>query len=271
MPELPEVETTRLGIEPLVQHQTISSVVVRQARLRQTVPVSLQTELPGQSIISTTRRGKYLLLNVDSGCIIIHLGMSGSLRYLPSEVPPAKHDHVDIVFTTGCCIRFNDPRRFGLILWTQDQPLSHPLLRSLGPEPLLDDFNADYLYGQARGRKVAVKTFLMNSRIVVGVGNIYANEALFMAGIRPTIAAGRISKPRYALLVATVKQVLSAAIKVGGTTLRDFTASDGQPGYFAQQLKVYGKKKGLCPRCGHTIRLVILGQRATYYCAKCQH
>jgi len=270
MPELPEVETTRLGVAPLVNSQQIKKIVIREDRLRWKVPSVLITQLPQQRIVDVKRRGKYLLFYTNTGCAILHLGMSGSLRYLPVDTPVKKHDHVDIIFTNGYCMRFNDPRRFGALLWTTEDPLKHPLLAKLGPEPFSDEFNADYLYKRSRKRSVAIKNFIMNSQIVVGVGNIYANEALFDAGIRPNVAAGRISKQRYKVLVGAIQGILKKAIKSGGTTLRDFTASDGKPGYFSQHLNVYGKNHSACANCGHEIRQMTIGQRASYYCPHCQ-
>jgi formamidopyrimidine-DNA glycosylase len=270
MPELPEVETTRRGIKPYVSGQRIVKVIVRERRLRWPVQKGLEHQLCGQQIDKVSRRGKYLLLHTGAGTLIIHLGMSGSLRILPSDTAPQKHDHVDIVLSNQQCLRLRDPRRFGCIFWTTTDPLQHELLKHLGPEPLSEAFDADYLYTSSRKRKVAVKQLIMNSHIVVGVGNIYANEALFLAGIRPGLAAGRISKPRYQQLVNAIKTVLSNAIQQGGTTLRDFIASDGNPGYFQLQLNVYGRSGEPCPRCGAAIKSVHQGQRATYYCPKCQ-
>ncbi len=270
MPELPEVETTRLGIEPHVSGHTIKKLIVRERRLRWPVEDGLEKHLSGRRVSHVTRRGKYLLIHTDKGVLILHLGMSGSLRILPSTTPPLKHDHLDIVLDNQECLRLRDPRRFGSIFWTTDDPGQHALLKNLGPEPLSDAFDAEYLFRLSRKRKVAVKQFIMNSHIVVGVGNIYANEALFLAGIRPGSAAGRLSKPRCQQLVEAIKTVLAKAIKQGGTTLRDFTAADGNPGYFRLQLNVYGRGGEPCPRCGTTIKSLHQGQRATYYCPKCQ-
>jgi len=270
MPELPEVEITRLGISPRVKSQQVVDVIVRNANLRWKIPSTLKAQLTLQQISQVKRRGKYLLFYTSAGCVILHLGMSGTLRYLPADTPIKKHDHVDIVFANDHCIRFNDPRRFGAILWTTEDPLLHPLLANLGPEPFSHEFNADYLHSRSRKRRLAIKNFIMNSQIVVGVGNIYANEALFYAGIKPTIAAGRISKHRYKALVDAIQTILEKAIKFGGTTLRDFIASDGKPGYFAQHLNVYGKKGTACTSCSHKIRLITIGQRASYYCPHCQ-
>ncbi|NOZ53950.1 MAG: bifunctional DNA-formamidopyrimidine glycosylase/DNA-(apurinic or apyrimidinic site) lyase [Gammaproteobacteria bacterium] len=270
MPELPEVETTRLGITPHLLNQPIAKVIVRQAKLRWPIPVSLAAHLVKQTIISIDRRGKYLLIGTTNGTLIIHLGMSGSLRIVPSATEPGKHDHLDISLTNGKCLRLRDPRRFGAILWKKSDPLQHKLLIKLGVEPLSAQFTTEYLYKVARHRKIAIKQFVMNSHIVVGVGNIYANEALFLAGIRPTIAAGRINRQRTGLLVVAIKEVLSKAIKAGGTTLKDFAASDGQPGYFQQQLNVYNRSNEPCHQCGAAIIMRQQNQRASYYCRCCQ-
>lgn len=270
MPELPEVETTRRGIAPHISEQRIRQVIVRDARLRWPVPRNLNKLLQGQPILAVERRAKYLLLKTPPGTLIIHLGMSGSLRILPCDTPHDKHDHVDIVLDNELCVRLRDPRRFGAVLFTKKDTTEHALLRSLGPEPLSDDFNADYLFAQSRKRKITIKPFIMDSHIVVGVGNIYASEALFEAGIHPRRAAGKVSKEKYILLVKAIKKVLTAAIKAGGTTLRDFTRSDGKPGYFRLSLKVYGHGGEPCPRCGKPITKAVIAQRMTYYCTQCQ-
>ena len=270
MPELPEVETTRCGIAPHITGQTVHSVVLRQTRLRWPIPATLKTILPGQCIDQVSRRGKYLLLHTAVGTVIIHLGMSGSLRIANQHDTVEKHDHVDIVFAKDCILRLRDPRRFGAVLWTKTSPLSHKLLRALGPEPLSDEFNAEALFQRSRKRQLAIKPFIMDSKIVVGVGNIYANEALFQAGIRPSIPAGRISQIRYQALVLAIKAVLTEAIKAGGTTLRDFTNSEGKPGYFQQKLRVYARAGEACTSCGADIKLIHQNQRATYYCTHCQ-
>jgi formamidopyrimidine-DNA glycosylase len=270
MPELPEVETTRLGIEPHLVGRTIVQLVVREPRLRWPVDPLLQNELTGKTIHAVGRRGKYLLLETGEGCIILHLGMSGSLRILPGNTPPQRHDHLDLVFSHGYCLRLRDPRRFGAFLWTQASPFQHPLLRELGPEPWDAGFHGEYLCQRARGRSQCVKSFLMDSRTVVGVGNIYASEALFEAGIHPSRAAGRVSVKRYEQLAGTVREVLDQAIQAGGTTLRDFVDSSGRPGYFAQSLKVYQRAGAPCVRCGAPIEQRRLGQRASYFCPRCQ-
>ena len=270
MPELPEVETTRRGLAPHACGETVRELTVRDRRLRWPIPDELENILPGARIEDIQRRGKYLLFRTDAGTLIAHLGMSGSLRVVTADEAPAAHDHVDIVLGSGKVLRYNDPRRFGCMLWTMADPTEHVLLRHLGPEPLDDTFDADFLYARSRGRKAAVKTFIMDSRVVVGVGNIYANESLFLAGIRPGRAAGRVSKPRYEVLVASIKQVLSAAVAQGGTTLRDFVGGDGKPGYFRQQLNVYDHGGEPCPACGELLLETRLGQRSTVYCRRCQ-
>lgn len=270
MPELPEVETARRGIEPHLKGRRVAAVTVRDKRLRWPVPPALARELTGQRIEEVSRRGKYLLLKSKTGTAILHLGMSGSLRVLPKDTPPQKHDHVDLVMDSGQALRLRDPRRFGTLLWTRGDPAEHPLLRALGPEPLGADFDGDYLFERSRGRKLAVKLFIMNSRIVVGVGNIYASESLYLARLRPGRAAGRVSREEYAALAKGIKKVLTASIKAGGTTLRDFTREDGEPGYFLQRLRVYGRDGQACYRCGGTVVAKVTGQRSTYYCPDCQ-
>lgn len=270
MPELPEVETTRRGIERHISGKSIIRVVVRNASLRQRVPLRLARELPGHVFRGADRRGKYLLLRTDCGTVIVHLGMSGSLCVVGKETPPGKHDHVDIELERGRCLRFTDPRRFGLVLWTRSDPLKHPLLKHLGPEPLGSEINGAILYAQSRGRRVAIKQWIMDARIIVGVGNIYANEALYAAEINPLRAAGRISLQRYCRLLECIKEILQQAINLGGTTLRDFTNSEGQPGYFRQKLSVYGHEGESCSKCGAAIRRVSQGQRSTWYCVRCQ-
>lgn len=270
MPELPEVETTRRGIEPHMLKQTITKMIIRDRRLRWPISKQLDVDAPGSQVISIQRRSKYLLINTDKGCIILHLGMSGSLRVLPENTPVEKHDHVDIVLSNNLAIRFRDPRRFGSIFWTQADPLQHKRLVNLGPEPLDDEFSTDYLQQQTKGRKQNIKTLIMNSKIVVGVGNIYACESLFLAGIHPATIAGKISKIRLNRLVENIKQVLTKAISQGGTTLKDFTQSDGKPGYFAQSLNVYGRADEPCLKCKRPVKKMTQGQRSTFYCPKCQ-
>lgn len=253
-----------------MQNQRISRVIVRDSRLRWPVPADVQ-KADGQKVVNLRRRGKYLLIELEHGGLIIHLGMSGSLRVLSEPGPPEKHDHFDIELDNGICVRFNDPRRFGAFLWVDGNIDSHELLSKLGPEPLSDGFTADYLYRRSRERRVAIKNFIMNGHVVVGVGNIYASEALFMAGIHPQRAAGRVSAQRYEGLTEAIRDVLSRAIKQGGTTLRDFVNSDGAPGYFAQELLVYDRAGSECFQCGAAIRQKVIGQRSSYYCPDCQH
>ena len=269
MPELPEVETTRRGIKPYIDQQIVREVIVRQPKLRWPVPPEIE-QMEGQLVESVKRRGKYILLETKTGTALIHLGMSGSLRVVESGEKAEKHDHIDIVLESGKAVRLRDPRRFGAFLWTVQNPLKHKLIRSLGPEPLSDDFNADYLYAASRGRNMSIKQFIMNGHIVVGVGNIYACESLFKAGISPKWAAGKVSKARYQKFVAEIKIVLANAIKQGGTTLKDFVQVEGSPGYFAQELNVYGRKGQECLVCGSNIKQITQGQRSTFYCAKCQ-
>ncbi len=270
MPELPEVETTRSGIAPHLQGQRVDNVIIRQRQLRCPIPASLKRHLVGQSIVSVGRRGKYILLETLAGWGILHLGMSGILRVVDASLPPAKHDHVDIVLCNDQCLRLTDPRRFGALLWTKTDPLEHKLLANLGPEPLTAAFSTDYLYQRAQGRKQAIKAFIMDSHVVVGVGNIYANEALFKSGIHPHRAAGKVSKARFESLVQNIKAILAAAIKQGGTTLKDFRKADGKPGYFKQQLQVYGRGGEPCVTCGNPLKESRLGQRSTVYCGACQ-
>ncbi|MDZ7751621.1 MAG: bifunctional DNA-formamidopyrimidine glycosylase/DNA-(apurinic or apyrimidinic site) lyase [Gammaproteobacteria bacterium] len=271
MPELPEVETTRRGIAPHITGRHVSAVTVRQPRLREAVPPELARDAVGQPVAGVERRGKYLLLRMPLGTIIIHLGMSGSLRVLGGAVPlPERHDHVDIVFGGGPLLRLHDPRRFGIVTWTSGDPLTHRLLARLGPEPLAAGFDGHHLYLAARGRGVAVKSLLLDGTVVAGVGNIYASEALFRAGIHPGRAAARISLVRYQGLARALREVLTDAIAAGGTTLRDFVDGSGRPGYFRQRLLVYGREGEPCPGCDGPIRRVILGQRSSYYCPRCQ-
>lgn len=269
MPELPEVETSRRGISPWVLNQQVSEVVVRDGRLRWPVPVDIERNLSGQTIDSLERRAKYLLFGTSAGTALLHLGMSGSLRIIEADEPAGKHDHVDIRFASGKALRFRDPRRFGSLLWSRD-PLRHALLRSLGPEPLSDDFDGKYLRDKAHGRRLSIKQFIMTGSVVVGVGNIYASEALFGAGIHPRRRADRVSAARMALLATSIKSVLQNAIDAGGTTLRDFHGGDGEPGYFRQELKVYGRDGKPCRRCKQPVSVVVLGQRSTFYCKTCQ-
>lgn len=270
MPELPEVETTRRGIENHLVGQTLSAAVIRNPRLRQIVPSDLDEQCRGQVIRKVSRRAKYLFIHTDRGQVLIHLGMSGTLRVLERSAEVEKHDHVDFELENGQCLRFNDPRRFGLVLWQMgDSP--HPLLSKLGPEPLTDEFDGKRLHLLSNARKVSVKQFIMDNKTVVGVGNIYASESLFRAGIDPRRAAGKVSLARYKKLADDIKSVLADAIEAGGTTLKDFSNADGKPGYFAQELNVYGRKDQPCTVCSTPIKQQVLGQRASFYCPHCQH
>lgn len=270
MPELPEVETTCRGIAPHIEGKIIRHVIVRQPKLRWPVPESLAQALTGQCIQSVSRRAKYLLLAAHSGTVLLHLGMSGSLRIQSADQAVGKHDHVDFVFDDGTVLRFNDPRRFGAVLWTTQPVAEHPLIKDLGPEPLLADFNGELLYALSRNRKVAVKSFIMDSHIVVGVGNIYANEALFMSGILPTRHAGKVSLARYQKLAECIAVVLRQAIEQGGTTLRDFVNEAGKPGYFQQQLRVYGRAGLPCISCKQPLTEIRIANRSTVFCSACQ-
>ncbi|HJS35655.1 MAG TPA: bifunctional DNA-formamidopyrimidine glycosylase/DNA-(apurinic or apyrimidinic site) lyase [Pseudoxanthomonas sp.] len=274
MPELPEVETTRRGLAPHVEGRRIQAVTLRRPDLRWPIPPEVAHELPGQRIDAVRRRAKYLLMDTAAGSAVLHLGMSGSLRVLPATTPVGAHDHVDIALDgergrSGRVLRFTDPRRFGCLLW---QPVGqvHPLLQGLGPEPLSDAFDGDYLFALSRGRRAPVKTFLMDQAVVVGVGNIYAAESLFRAGISPLRAAGKVSRERYAALADAVKDILAYAITRGGTTLRDFLSPDGAPGYFEQELSAYGRGGEACPRCGRAMKQATIGQRTTVWCGHCQ-
>ncbi|MCS3415043.1 formamidopyrimidine-DNA glycosylase [Pseudomonas sp. BIGb0450] len=269
MPELPEVETTRRGIAPHLEGQRVSRVVVRERRLRWPIPEDLDVRLSGQRIVLVERRAKYLLINAEVGTLISHLGMSGNLRLVDAGSPAAKHEHVDIELESGLALRYTDPRRFGAMLWSLD-PLNHELLIRLGPEPLTDLFDGERLFQLSRGRSMAVKPFIMDNAVVVGVGNIYATEALFAAGIDPRREAKGISRGRYLKLAIEIKRILAAAIERGGTTLRDFIGGDGQPGYFQQELFVYGRGGEACKVCGTELRSVTLGQRASVFCPRCQ-
>lgn len=270
MPELPEVETARRGIAPHLTGRRVTQVVVRQRQLRWPVPAELEATLPGQIIQRVDRRAKYLLLRTEAGTAILHLGMSGWLRILSATTPLQKHDHVDLVLNSGQCLRFNDARRFGALLWTTEPPEQHPLLRALGLEPLGSAFSGACLYQQAQGRVQAIKTFIMDQHVVVGVGNIYANESLFAAGVSPLQPAGQIALTEYERLAVAIRDILDEAIRQGGTTLRDFVGSEGEPGYFQQYLRVYDRYRLPCTVCGEPIQRIRLGQRATYYCPHCQ-
>jgi formamidopyrimidine-DNA glycosylase len=271
MPELPEVETVRCGIAPHLIGQTVVRVVIRQPRLRWPVPEDLAVQLPGQTFQRVERRAKYLLLRADAGTVILHLGMTGRVRILPVAAPLQKHDHADLVLANGQCLRFNDSRRFGALLWTTEEPERHPLLATLGPEPLAEAFSGTDLHRRAQGRTLAVKPFIMDHHVVVGVGNIYASEALFAAGIHPLRPAGRVTRDEYERLATAIREILSEAIRQGGTTLRDFFGGTGEPGYFRQALCVYDRRAQPCIACGEPIQHCRVGQRATYYCTHCQY
>jgi formamidopyrimidine-DNA glycosylase len=270
MPELPEVETTRRGLEELLVGRTVITVHVHNPALRWPVPHGLAKVLAGRRVLAIGRRSKYLLVQCDGGTLIIHLGMTGHLRVVPAAEALRKHDHVELRLDDGRALRFNDSRRFGAVIWTPDDPAEHPLLKNLGPEPFAAGFTADYLARRAQGRRIAVKPLLMDAGMVVGVGNIYASEALFRAGIDPRRPAGKISRPAFQRLVTAVRAVLDEAIAAGGTTIRDFANSDGEPGYFRINLRVYGRTGAPCVVCGAPVRQVRLGQRSTYFCPKCQ-
>jgi formamidopyrimidine-DNA glycosylase len=271
MPELPEVETTCRGITPHIVGQTIKQVIIRQPQLRWPVPETLNKILSGLEIRSVSRRAKYLLLTTEAGTMLIHLGMSGSLRIVLTGHPPSKHDHIDFIFNNNTVLRFNDTRRFGAVLWTNVPVELHPLLKDLGPEPLLDEFNGELLYNRANNRKIPVKSFIMDSHVVVGIGNIYANEALFMAGILPSRPAGSISLAHYKKLADCIRIILRQAILQGGTTLRDFVNEAGKPGYFQQQLRVYGRANLPCIDCLQPLIEIRMANRSTVFCKTCQH
>jgi len=269
VPELPEVETSRRGIEPHLVGNILHYAIVRNSKLRWPVSEKIKTLLD-EPILSVKRRAKYLLIELNQGWIIVHLGMSGSVRILPEEQPEEKHDHIDLVFRDGKVLRYTDPRRFGAWLWCEDLATSS-VLAHLGPEPLSAQFNAQYLYQQSKNKKIAIKPWLMDNKLVVGVGNIYANEALFSSGIMPDRKASSLTEQECDVLVNAIKTVLTRSIEQGGTTLKDFLQSDGKPGYFAQELFVYGRKDKACLICGHTIESIKQGQRSTFFCRHCQH
>ena len=269
MPELPEVETVMRGLRPHLEGRRLAGAVVREHRLRWPVPADLDARLRGQRAHTLERRGKYLLLELDRGQLILHLGMSGSLRILTRPAPPGPHDHVDLLLEGGACLRLRDPRRFGAVLLS-DTPGRHPLLRHLGLEPLDPAFDGDRLHALTRGRHTAIKQLLMDARLIVGIGNIYANEALFHAGIDPRLSAGRLSRPRCARLVTAIRATLERAIAAGGSTLRDFVDSAGRPGYFQQDYAVYGRAGEPCRRCGQTILSFRQGGRSSFACPVCQ-
>lgn len=269
MPELPEVETTRRGLAPHLTGRRVLAATLRRADLRWPIAREIETLMPGRRIEAVRRRAKYLLLDTDAGSALLHLGMSGSLRVLPAATALRAHDHVDLLLEDERVLRFNDPRRFGCLLW-QPPGAIHPLLAGLGPEPLSDAFDGDRLFALSRGRSAPVKNFLMDQSVVVGVGNIYAAEALFAAGISPLRPAGRVSRERYVRLAAAVRRILAQAIDRGGTTLRDFISPDGAPGYFEQELSVYGRGGLACPQCRRPLKQALIGQRASVWCGHCQ-
>ncbi len=248
----------------------VREVIIRHPTLRWPIPTELRQLLPGKRLNSIERRAKYLLLNFSHGTLILHLGMSGTLRILPPQTPLKKHDHFDLIMDNNQCLRLNDPRRFGAVLWSKAPASQHPLIKNLGPEPLEDDFDGDHLYQISRKRKIAIKPFLMDNKVVVGVGNIYANESLFLCGIDPRRKAASISESHYHQLAVIIKTVLNRAIKQGGTTLNDFTQSDGKPGYFQQQLQVYGRSDQPCTHCHTPIKQITQGQRSSFFCPQCQ-
>ncbi len=270
MPELPEVETTRRGLAPALIGRRVLALTVRERRLRWPIAADLEHQLRGRIVERVERRAKYLLLRFDSGTAIIHLGMSGSLRILAASAPPRPHDHWDLELDSGRCLRYHDPRRFGSLHFTAGDAEQHPLLARLAPEPLGPAFDAGYLFAATRRRSVAIKLLLMNSRVVVGVGNIYASEALFRAGVHPARPAGRITRAQAEALADAIKAVLAAAIQTGGTTLRDYVDPAGAPGYFRQELCVYERAGEPCRRCGARIKHAQQGQRSTYWCPACQ-
>lgn len=270
MPELPEVETTRRGILPHILNKKVRNIVIRNGALRWPVPVTIKERLTGKAVRAVNRRGKYLLLTFSNGTLIWHLGMSGSLRIIADQQPPGKHDHVDVEFSGGIMLRYNDPRRFGTLLWTEQPVEEHSLIAHLGPEPLTDIFDGEYLFARSRKRKLGTKTWIMDSKTVVGVGNIYANESLFQAGIHPLRKASTLTRKQCHVLADEIKKILSHAIERGGTTLRDFVGSDGKPGYFAQELSVYGRGELACIKCLKPLTEKRIGQRTTVYCVRCQ-
>lgn len=270
MPELPEVETIRCGLVPHLEHKIIQDVIIRYPQLRWPIPSHLQTTLSGQQVKSLSRRGKYLFIHVAIGTLIIHLGMSGRLRILKTTHPLRPHDHVDFILSNQLVLRYNDSRRFGAILWTKDNPLHHPLIQSMGVEPLENGFTGEYLKKRAFKRQVPIKSLIMDGKIVTGIGNIYATEALFLAKIHPLTPAGTLTDQQYDLLVSTAQDVLRLAIAQGGTTLKDFVNTDGKPGYFSQKLYVYGRTGLPCLHCHTKLKSLQIGQRTTVYCEQCQ-
>lgn len=270
MPELPEVESTRRGISPFLLQQTITAVIVRQDKLRLPISTEIRTTCVGQTILAVKRRAKYLLLELSEGYLLNHLGMSGHLRIVDNNTAAGKHDHLDVSLSNGLSLRYNDPRRFGLWLYLSSNPEQHRLLSHLGPEPLTTDFNGAYLLQQGRHRKQNVKSFIMSNEIVVGVGNIYATESLFLSGIHPLTPAKNLNQTQFELLALQIKRVLQQAINAGGTTLRDFLQTNGKPGYFKNELQVYGRKNQPCFKCKTLIQSLTIGGRSSSYCPNCQ-
>ncbi|MBT3309736.1 MAG: bifunctional DNA-formamidopyrimidine glycosylase/DNA-(apurinic or apyrimidinic site) lyase [Gammaproteobacteria bacterium] len=274
MPELPEVETTRRGIEPASLNQSVTRVVIRQRSLRWPIPEGVEEEVTGITFKQITRQAKYLLLKSEKGTLIIHLGMTGTLRVLEGNPAAEKHDHVDLHLSNGMMLRFRDPRRFGAVLWTTEPIEQHPLIASLGIEPVgatTVDQISDHLYQKSRGRKVSIKAFIMDQKVITGVGNIYACESLFLSGIHPKRSCGSTSKQRYRQLAEAIQNRLNEAIRQGGTTLQDFRNSEGKPGYFQQQLSVYGREDEPCPQCDSPIKRITQNRRSSWYCPQCQH
>jgi formamidopyrimidine-DNA glycosylase len=269
MPELPEVETTKRGIAPYITGRKLTQLVIRQPNLRWPIDPALPKILANQPLLEVWRRGKYLIFHFPSGWALIHLGMSGSLRIIEGQAEPRLHDHVDWVFDT-LILRFHDPRRFGCLIWTESPPESHPLLAKLGPEPLSDAFQGDFLFQKSRKSSLAIKQFIMDSHKLVGVGNIYAAEALFTAGIRPSRQAKRLTKADCHNLAQAIKQILQTAINHGGTSLRDFVDGHGNPGYFKQELRVYDRGGLACVQCSHLLKEIRMNGRSSVYCPHCQ-
>lgn len=270
MPELPEVETTKQGIKPYLAGHTITGITIRNPRLRLPVPINMDTLCIGKKIKNVTRRAKYILLQLSNGYILIHLGMSGHLRLVNETTKPEKHDHIDLILDNGFALRYCDPRRFGIFLYIEENPHQHPLLAHLGPEPLTEEFNGNYLYQRARNRNIPIKSLIMNNEVVVGVGNIYATESLFLAGIHPLSPAKKINLKACLSLTNEIKKILHAAIDAGGTTLKDFYSYDGKPGYFSFALKIYGRKKQNCFQCTTPIESVVIAGRHSAFCPHCQ-
>lgn len=270
MPELPEVETTKRGIEPHLVGKAISEIVIREKRFRWPIQNCLKKNIQKKIILKISRRSKYILFHLENGCFMIHLGMSGSLRITNAKQEIKKHDHIDIKINKNTILRFNDPRRFGSLLWLGKKPHNHFLLNKLGPEPFNEEFTPDYLFEKSRNRKLPIKNFIMNNNIVVGVGNIYANEALFISGIRPSRKSYKVTKKDFEKLTDAIVKVLKSSIEMGGTTLKDFVNSDGNPGYFQQTLFVYGRDKESCKKCKGEIYLQRIGQRSSFFCKNCQ-